>query len=64
MRTTDGAKPGEIETDSRLLVDDNACLRGRGWTLFQAVTGLYYWGTNPGMIRQASHALSQVLAGT
>jgi hypothetical protein len=22
----------------------------------------YYWDTNPGMIRQASHALSQVLA--
>jgi hypothetical protein len=22
----------------------------------------YYWDTNPGMIRQASHALTQVLA--
>jgi hypothetical protein len=22
----------------------------------------YYWDTNPGMIRQASHALAQVLA--
>jgi hypothetical protein len=38
-------------------------LRGRGWALFQAVMALpYYWDTNPGMIRQASHALAQVLA--
>jgi hypothetical protein len=22
----------------------------------------YYWDTNPGMVRQASHALAQVLA--
>jgi hypothetical protein len=37
-------------------------LRGRGWSLFQAVVALpYYWDTNPGMIRQASHALAQVL---
>ena len=48
---------------SELGADDDARLRGRGWTLFQAVTGLYYWGTNPGMTRQASHALAQVLAG-
>ena len=27
---------------------DDACLRGRDWTLHQAITGLYYWGTNPG----------------
>ena len=38
---------------SELGADDDACLRGRGWTLFQAITGLYYWDTNPGMIRQA-----------
>jgi hypothetical protein len=38
-------------------------LRGRGWALCQAVVALpYYWDTNPGMIRQASHALAQVLA--
>jgi hypothetical protein len=43
---------------------DDACLRGRDWTLHQAITGLYYWGTNPGMIRQASYALAQVLADT
>ena len=49
---------------SELGADDDACLRGRGWTLYQAITGLYYWDTNPGMIRQASHALAQVLAGT
>ena len=44
-------------------VDDAAWLRGRGWALYQAVAALpYYWDTNPGMIRQASHALAQVLA--
>lgn len=46
-------------------VDDATWLRGRGWALAQAVWALpYYWDTNPGMIRQASHALSQVLADT
>jgi aminoglycoside phosphotransferase (APT) family kinase protein len=55
--------------DSRMLfraeleVDDASWLRGRGWALYQAVSALaYYWDTNPGMIRQASHALAQVLA--
>jgi aminoglycoside phosphotransferase (APT) family kinase protein len=43
--------------------DDASWLRGRGWALRQAVTALpYYWDTNPGMIRQASHALGQLLA--
>jgi aminoglycoside phosphotransferase (APT) family kinase protein len=43
--------------------DDASWLRGRGWALFQAVVALpYYWDTNPGMIRQASNALAQVLA--
>lgn len=46
-----------------LAVDDAAWLRGRGWVLYQAVVALpYYWDTNPGMVRQASHALAQVLA--
>jgi aminoglycoside phosphotransferase (APT) family kinase protein len=46
-----------------LQVDDASWLRGRGWALFQAVVALpYYWDTNPGMIRQATHALAQVLA--
>ena len=46
-----------------LEVDDASWLRGRGWALFQALVALpYYWDTNPGMIRQASHALAQVLA--
>ena len=46
-----------------LAVDDASWLRGRGWALYQAVTGLaYYWDTNPGMVRQTSHALGQVLA--
>ena len=46
-----------------LQVDDASWLRGRGWALYQAVSALsYYWHSNPGMIRQASHALEQVLA--
>ncbi|MDQ2984193.1 MAG: aminoglycoside phosphotransferase family protein, partial [Actinomycetota bacterium] len=58
-----------FEGDSRtryrteLQVDDASWLRGRGWALYQAVMALpYYRDTNPGMIRQASHALAQVLA--
>jgi aminoglycoside phosphotransferase (APT) family kinase protein len=48
---------------AELDVDDASWLRGRGWALYQAVMALpYYWDTNPGMIRQASHALAQVLA--
>jgi aminoglycoside phosphotransferase (APT) family kinase protein len=48
---------------AELRVDDASWLRGRGWALSQAVTALaYYWDTNPGMIRQASHALAEVLA--
>ena len=48
---------------AELEVDDASWLRGRGWALYQAVSALpYYWHTNPGMIRQASHALAQVLA--
>jgi aminoglycoside phosphotransferase (APT) family kinase protein len=48
---------------AELQVDDASWLRGRGWALYQAVSALpYYWHTNPDMIRQASHALAQVLA--
>ena len=48
---------------AELEVDDSSWSRGRGWALYQAVMALpYYWDTNPGMIRQASHALAQVLA--
>ena len=48
---------------AELEADDASWLRGRGWSLYQAVMALpYYWDTNPGMIRQASHALAQVLA--
>jgi aminoglycoside phosphotransferase (APT) family kinase protein len=47
---------------AELAVDDASWLRGRGWALFQAVMALpYYWHTNPGMVRQASHALAEVL---
>jgi aminoglycoside phosphotransferase (APT) family kinase protein len=50
---------------AELQVDEGSWLRGRGWALFQAVTALaYYQDTNPGMIRQASHALAEVLADT
>lgn len=49
---------------AELGVDNASWLRGRGWALYQAVSALpYYWDTNPGMIRQAAHALAQVLAG-
>ncbi len=48
---------------AELGADGASWLRGRGWALYQAVSALpYYWDTNPGMIRQASHALAQVLA--
>jgi aminoglycoside phosphotransferase (APT) family kinase protein len=47
---------------AELEVDDAAWLRGRGWALRQAVVALpYYWSTNPGMVRQSSRALDQVL---
>jgi aminoglycoside phosphotransferase (APT) family kinase protein len=43
---------------------DDACwLRGRGTVLYQTVMALaYYWDTNPGMVRQASRGLAEVLA--
>ena len=48
---------------AELDVDDASWLRGRGWALYQAVAALpYYWDTNPGIVRQTSHALAQVLA--
>ena len=44
-------------------VDEDTWARGRGWALQQAVLALpYYWDTNPGMVRQASYAVSQLLA--
>jgi aminoglycoside phosphotransferase (APT) family kinase protein len=46
-------------------VDDASWVRGRGWALCQAVVALpYYWDTNPGMVRQASNAVTQVLRGS
>lgn len=48
---------------AELGVDDDSWLRGRGWALAQAVNALaYYWDTNPGMVRQTTHAIKQVLA--
>lgn len=47
---------------AELDVDDASWSRGRGWALSQAVSALpYCWDTNPGMIRQASQALAEVL---
>jgi aminoglycoside phosphotransferase (APT) family kinase protein len=43
---------------TELRTDAAARLRGRGWVLAQAVIALsYYWHTNPGIVRQALHAL-------
>jgi len=43
--------------------DDATWLRGQGWALRQAVQALpYYWDTNPGMVRQASRALAELLS--
>jgi aminoglycoside phosphotransferase (APT) family kinase protein len=60
-----------FEGDSRarfraeLDADDASWVRGRGWALCQAVAALeYYWDTNPGMVRQATRALEQVLDDT
>lgn len=40
------------------------CVAGAG-ALYQAVAALpYYWDTNPGIVRQASHAVARVLADT
>ncbi len=45
-----------------LHVDEGTRLRGQGWALAQAVLALpYYWDTNPGIVRQALHAVTQVL---
>lgn len=56
-----GASRARFRTEVQ--ADDDAWLRGRGWSLYQAVSALaYYWDTNPGMIRQASHALAEILA--
>jgi aminoglycoside phosphotransferase (APT) family kinase protein len=57
------AGDSRVRFRAELEVDDASWLRGRGWALYQAVSALpYYWDTNPGMIRQASHALTHILA--
>jgi aminoglycoside phosphotransferase (APT) family kinase protein len=59
------AGASRMQFRAELEVDDASWLRGRGWALYQAVSALaYYWDTNPGMVRQASNALAQVLAGS
>jgi aminoglycoside phosphotransferase (APT) family kinase protein len=55
--------PSRARFRAELEVDEDSWLRGRGWALAQAVAALpYYWDTNPGIVRQASRALAQVLA--
>ncbi|MGC3858803.1 aminoglycoside phosphotransferase family protein [Micromonospora chersina] len=55
--------PSRARFRTELAVDDASWLRGRGWALLQAVIALpYYWDTNPGIVRQTSHALREVLA--
>jgi aminoglycoside phosphotransferase (APT) family kinase protein len=57
------AGPSRGRFRAELDVDDASWLRGRGWTLYQAVSGLaYYWDTSPGMVAQTAHALAEVLA--
>ncbi|PZS28878.1 MAG: phosphotransferase [Pseudonocardiales bacterium] len=54
---------GRSRFRAELGVDHASWLRGRGWTLYQAVSALpYYWDTNPGIVGQAAHALAEVLA--
>ncbi len=48
---------------AELDVDEASWLRGRGWALAQGLLALpYYWDTNPGMVRQGSRAVAEVLA--
>lgn len=59
----EGSSRGRFRDE--LEVDSASWLRGRGWALAQAVNALpYYWDSNPGIVRQASYALEQVLADT
>jgi len=47
---------------TELEADDDAWQRGRGWVIYQTVSALaYYRDTNPGIVRQAWHALDEVL---
>ena len=58
MFTGDGRQRFRAEVGA----DEASWLRGRGWAL-QAVVGInYYWDTSPGMVRQCSHALAEILA--
>lgn len=47
---------------AELDVDDATWLRGRGWALRMVSALVYYQDTNPGMVRQATRTLAQVLA--
>jgi len=55
-----GASRRRFRTE--LEADDDAWQRGRGWVIYQTVSALaYYRDTNPGIVRQAWHALDEVL---
>lgn len=56
--------PSRERFRTELAADDASWLRGRGWALYQAVTALAYYrrDTNAGIVRQASHALTEILA--
>ena len=57
------ASTSRLRFRAELDVDEASWLRGRGWALCQGVVApAYYWDTNPGMVRQTSHALAEVLA--
>jgi aminoglycoside phosphotransferase (APT) family kinase protein len=46
----------------QLAADEDSWMRGRGWVVYQTTVALpYYWETNPAIVRQALHALGQVL---
>ncbi|MGH3679579.1 MAG: aminoglycoside phosphotransferase family protein [Natronosporangium sp.] len=47
---------------AELDVDDATWFRGRGWALRLVSALVYYRDTNPGMVRQATRTLAQVLA--
>ena len=49
---------------TKLSVDDDTWIRGRGWAISQALVALpYYWDTNPVMVSTAKYVLQQLSIG-